>query len=389
MNKDERRGAISCSSLDRIVVCPRSFLLEKACQILYPNANTDTDDSRRGTRLHGAMETYPDSIGDYDVSDEEMEYLEYCWKKYQSIVGDIEHKKEIVEQRLWFEDIISGKIDRICCYPSGDEPSETTDIDVFDWKFGTQAVTDAEMNLQMAGYAFLVFSNEQMGFPIRRVRVHLVCPCVVKGKKYTTAEYFQEDYTMLKALLLEVIEKAENINAPLAMEIGGHCQFCKAISICPKQAENCNEIVELKRDDDLTANPEYWVNAENAVEVFNKTEDFTKRLNQAVKYRDAIKEKLKSIALENPNCGLSFKKGIETLDVEEMPVFVASLIKQLGFTYEELLNGKIYKINKGNLDTLVKAKGVRNKDLKDFYIGTAGCHFKEGNPRLMLAKDED
>lgn len=375
---DERQGRISCSSLERIFACPASFNAEKLARAMHPMQAFETDDSRRGARLHKAMQDYGTSAQDLsEIRADEFEFLDYCQSKFKPVLEDYwasaKDSRMFIERRFWAGEVISGQIDKAIVSES------LKSADVFDWKFGTQPVTPASENLQMAGYALLAFAN----FDVDAVRVHLVSPCAF-GRRYSSAIYEKNMEKELSRQIMAALAKAYDAGAPYADDIGAHCQFCDAKIICKKQYENC----ELVMKNEVILKPEdFTLTVGNFDAMTAKLNICDNKIKEAKSLMEKLKKAHHDFARQNiqnlPN--FEFKLGSESLKVDNMGVFVAELISRLKIDNEELV--KVLSVSKTSLDELVKAKcNVKAKDLKDFYRELGGCHYEHGKDKLVAIK---
>lgn len=375
---DERQGRISCSSLERIFACPASFNMEKAVHALYPKRDFETDDSKRGTRLHKAMQFYGTQAQDLsDIRPDEIEFLDYCQSKFKPVLkAYVESDSDggiYVERRLWAGEVISGQVDKAIV------SEKCKCADIFDWKFGTQPVTPAAENLQMAGYALLAFAN----FNVDKVVVHLVSPCAF-GRKYSSATYTKDMEEELTKQIMAALAKAYDANAPYADEIGPHCQFCDAKTICRKQFENCEAVM----NNEVILRPEdFTLTIENFDDMTAKLNLCNEKIKAAQHLMERLKEAHYNFARENIQSltNFEFKSGAESLKVDDMGVFVAALISKLKIDNDKLV--KVLSTSKTSLDELVKTEGkVKSKELKDFYRKLGGCHYECGKDKLVRKK---
>lgn len=382
LSTDDRRGMISCSSLARIFACPASFNLEKFVKTHYPDKSFDTDDSRRGDRLHKAMQTFGTRNQDLsDVKRDEVEFLEFCHSKFLSVLKDYAQLDAdsgvFVERRLWAGGVLSGQIDKAIV------SEKLKRAEIFDWKFGTQPVPPAAENLQMAGYALLAFEN----FEVDTVVVHIVSPCAF-GKKYSSVAYTREMEPELSRQITIALAKAYKEDAPYASDIGAHCQFCIAKTICKKQLENCTAI--MNNDQQIVLSPQdFSLTIENFDQITEKLNICSDRIKAATRLIEQLKEAHYNFARDNienlPN--YEFKAGSESFKVDDMAEFLQSLHSRIP-AIDEAKFLKFLSVSKSAMDEMVKTEGkIKAKDLKDFYRILNGCHFEQGKEKLVRKKE--
>jgi len=290
---DERKGKISASGFSRVAICPKSWQLSKGLP------SEDTADSTRGTKLHSFCEQILNGK-EFDLGDtpqEDIDAVKWCVKKVKEIAFDAKIETEL---RLWIGDLISGQIDVLIT--DGDLAT------IIDYKFGVNPVDEAEHNFQLMIYALLVLAN----FPqVEEVEVGILAPCVFGNKEPPTATYYRSKYDELLAKVKAVIARAESVDAPYCKDIGSHCQYCRARAICEKQKQN----VEVVCGESELANKSFEITSDNVQTLAKQVKDWTKRMNEAQKTVNAIKDGVIKFALENPDCGVELKKGAKKKNI--------------------------------------------------------------------------
>lgn len=369
---DERKGMVSCSILPRIFACPKSFKLEQMVLKSHPRlAEEDTADADKGTALHSIMERY-DGSNEEIVPPADADAIHFCHREYLKVAESYEANgikfEKIDEQRLWAHGMLSGKMDRLLIAQD--------QCDIFDWKFGVQPVTGAGMNLQTAGYAYLVMEN----YPdVKTVNVHVISPNAM-GERTSHAMFKREDFIELQNRVLFAVMSAMGDNAPYAVETGSHCQFCKAKGICEVQAgmatELCYKGTVKGEVPAVLGFGKCDITVSNAREAYHQIKAQKSILNTLNKHLDYLMLMVEDVATLYPDeCGLCMEEGNEVLLVKDVPLFIASLVETLGVSYEDLVNADIYKIKKSNLDKLLKERGIKASQIKAFYNNLHGCEF--------------
>lgn len=202
------------------------------------------------------------------------------------------------------------------------------------------------------------------------------------GRKISKAIYTADMFSEMRAKAEAIIAKANSKNAPYADSIGDYCQFCRAKAICQRQKQNAIEVVE---DTSLANASNFTITADNCVDVYDRLQGLKDRFNQAKKYLDLVQENLEAFTRENPNCGLEFKSGAKVFKCTDIRAFLGDYMARTGATYEEILPA--LKIEKKGLDEVAKAKGVKPKELAEFYNGLAGCEFAQNKDKLVKGKE--
>ena len=365
-----RPDCITASGLARVIACPRSFQLEKLCP------ESESEFAAEGTRKHAIMAEW-----NYKVATQESaefsgeEDLLFCQAMTLQMANDgncsPERKSTYIEHRFFLGDKLSGQMDFAQVCKNGKAL-------IIDYKFGVGKVESAFENPQLMAYALLIFAN----FPsVRSCKVCILQPSAL-GRKITKAIYTADMFSEMRAKAEAIIAKANAKNAPYADSIGNYCQFCRAKAICQRQKQNAIEVVE---DTSLANASNFTITAENSVDVYDRLQGLKDRFNQAKKYLDLVQQNLEAFAHENPNCGLEFKSGAKVFKCTDIRAFLGDYMARTGATYEEILPA--LKIEKKGLDEVAKAKGVKPKNLAEFYNGLAGCEFIQNKDKLVKGKE--
>ena len=364
----ERPNGITASMLSRVIACPKSYTLERMFE------NEDTEYSNEGTRKHEDMSIWARSYflndGSCLLTDEEdICYCERAIRKLAEENADEWIKGFFLIEKRLYEENVSGQIDFAAI--SGSKAW------VVDYKFGVMSVEEATANPQLMAYALLIFENYAA---VEEVNVRIIQPNAL-GRKETTAIYSRLQLNAIKDGVKRVVDMANSENAPYAEKIGGHCQFCRAKSVCEKQKQNLLQVADAN---EVKAVEFLEITTDNCVKVFDEVQRFKAKLNQAKKLVDIAELKLEKFASENTGAGLEFKQGAMRFTLTDIRTFVGEFMAKLGASYDDLL--PTFKLEKSKLDEVAKAKGVKGSELKDFYTGLNGCEFAQGKPKLVKAK---
>ena len=227
--KDERRGLPSASGIERIMLCPGSWNLEKTCP--EPSAS---DDAASGTKIHTALagETVA-------LNDDERETFEMCKSIEKQIVEKLGFDSPEAyiqsEMRLWnrvtIKQMFSGKFDRSYSI----EPRYL----IIDFKTGRNIVTAAEKNYQMRALAVLARNNIFVKTSLKPLQVFVAIIQPWCSPQFTIAEYSLADVLTADNEITSGLERAMAPDAPRIPSTEA-CRYCKALAICPeaqKEAE--------------------------------------------------------------------------------------------------------------------------------------------------------
>lgn len=203
----------SPSSLERRMLCPGSYLQEKDLP------EVTSPESQDGTRLHEIFakaislkegQSYMERL---DEDDAEMVYNVMTFAKHRIPP----RFKVYVEQKLSYrepmgKELYYGTADVLAVDEAGGEGI------VIDWKTGYMPVTNAEDNLQGAGYALAAMQE----FQIKAVTVYFYNP---RLKNWTTHTF--DNWQKIFSVIVDIIHKASMEKPPL---VPGEkqCKYCKA-----------------------------------------------------------------------------------------------------------------------------------------------------------------
>lgn len=349
MTTDERHGLPSASALGRYKECPASFQMEQRIPEI------DTDESSRGTLLHGITSGFlVDDPRRNKGAAEAYKTLEYDEKLavqtnidlYKKTIADIwEIQKlndtvQLIEERLSFYGLFSGQPDALIIAGKWAFLRE--------WKYGVQPVPEVSRNLQTACYALLVFNK----YPsIEAVDIIISSPLAM-GKKMSHGVFERKDLEAVQAQIIKIFVNCLQPNAPFAKEIGDCCQFCRAKSICKLHIHNAEEVSSAV-DTEVSVSENTLVNKDNIVECAKRNESFKAKLATAKKYSEALDAQIIRVAKANPDCGIIVSRRLGNRKFDTMKTFVV-LKEKFGFLPDEFV--PLTKVGIGDLKNAVAKK---------------------------------
>lgn len=216
MSDDRTHGACSPSVLKRRLNCPGSLTLEA----VMPDNKSES--ASMGTRLHKLLEKDVWEEKDLEgLTEYHLAALERArhFRETLKIPSDYVSHRELEIDLSWIHPLIEkGHVDEVFV-------KQYDRAILIDWKFFFQKKLDpAETNTQMICYAAGVCRE----FEVEEVEVHLFMPHV---NAWSTAT-FKRQWLMTSARLI-CGRIAQNELNKFAFSGGDHCEYCKAMSICP------------------------------------------------------------------------------------------------------------------------------------------------------------
>lgn len=236
---DNRFGLPSASSMERVLACPGSFLMEAH---LGDTGNRSA--ANRGTKIHAALEgaipmaklSHSDRICVERISFEEAKLVEEF---------SMEGASQLKEVRLWHfpngKRTFSGKPD-IIHYTRGRAL-------VINYKTGHYPPTPIRHNVQMETEGALAALNirDENGKELSAVAVALIHPnCDIEKKVSQAHTYSAKDLLFDSVPKLEAAAvEAMKLDAP--RKAGSHCEWCrgKKHGICPEYRALSSSAPEL------------------------------------------------------------------------------------------------------------------------------------------------
>ena len=222
---DERERLPSASGMERLALCPGSFLLE-----VEHGEKTTSDAAALGNRIHDWL-----AWRKVQLTPEEQEIADACEDHAKRVFEEWEaagpgHNSDVIrEQRMWARDADgldrtwSGKPDFVAVVQ---RDNGTRRALVIDYKTGRGDVTQAAGNMQLRALAVLVAEE----FSVQEVRVAIVQP--LAGRP-TVCDYDDIALAVAKVEIDAIVRRAttpgqERRPNPAA------CKYCSAKHACPE-----------------------------------------------------------------------------------------------------------------------------------------------------------
>jgi len=215
---------VHCSKLRQAQLCPGSLLAQDG---LPEQSNPE---AAAGTRFHEAM-----AKGDPAGLDERLTTLYHEFKAKELQIGDTGGATVTRIETKHENEYLVGTPDKVVM--------DTRDgvFHIYDWKSGFAEQPSAEQNMQLRGYAYLMFREQAA----TEVFVNLFS---AEGTKpvYSTARYSLHNLALAGIQCREIVRKA---NAPDAPRIPSDeaCQWCRARGNPTRCPESCKEIKALAK----------------------------------------------------------------------------------------------------------------------------------------------
>lgn len=320
---DVREGRPSASGFERLVLCPGSWLAERACRV---EGEPESEAAAMGTRLHDHMEH-----GTLPEDPVEAEAVQWCRDTEEMLKdrylgsGEIEFLREY---RWWSSDHrFSGQADAV--FFAGSK------MLVLDYKFGRHAVASAAANYQLYALAALAFEL----YPnVEELYAGILQPYVSRSEPRVLMLTRSEE-AGLRQFVYNALNAAE---APGAKLVPGEaqCRYCRAAASCPALSHDVAAHAPLERWELWT--PEQRRRAWDAARL-------------AKKYVEAIERKVRAdleAGVEIP--GLVLGEGKASFAVQDAQAAFSILSGELGVSAEEFTG--CCKVGITPLDKLVHAK---------------------------------
>lgn len=326
---DPREGKPSASGLQRIALCPGSWLAERA----LPEETSEAAEA--GTRLHEHME-----LGTLPEDAAEAEAVEWCRvmeaelvRRYLGCELDASALVVLREQRWWDGcRRFSGQADVVYVFFGM--------ALVVDYKFGRVAVPVAANNLQLAGLSGLAF-DVLASYGVELVFGTILQPFVSREVP-RVVRYQRADVPQLRRYLYGVINEAER---PGARRVPGEeqCRYCRAKVDCPA----CGGLVRQESQVDVAAAWPDWAPEKKAEAV--------RLAGLAKKWAEAVERKAKADLKDGLSIpGWSLGAGRRSFKVTDAQGAFAHLNGLLGITGEEFAGCCQVQISR--LDKVVHAR---------------------------------
>lgn len=210
---DPRKGKPSASGMQRLALCPGSWLAEKG----YPEETSEAAEA--GTRLHKHMEdgTLPEDATEAEAVEWCREMEKELLEKYVAPMGS---DFELREQRWWdAQGLFSGQADVVFVHDGC--------ALVLDYKFGRVPVPVANSNLQLAALALLALDNL---VDVNVVFCGILQP-MVSRQVPGLVRYQRADVPQLRRYFAGLVQAAL---VPGARRVPGEvqCRYCRAKVDC-------------------------------------------------------------------------------------------------------------------------------------------------------------
>lgn len=341
---DERERLPSASGMERLALCPGSFMLE-----VEHGEKTTSDDAALGNRIHDWL-----AWRKVQLTPEEQEIADACEEQAKRVFEEWEaagpgfNSDVIREQRMWARDADgldrtwSGKPDLVAVIECSDGKRRAL---VVDYKTGRGDVTQAAGNMQLRALAVLVAEE----FNVAEVRVAIVQP--LAGRP-TVCDYDDVALAVAKVEIDAIVRRAttpgqERKPNPAA------CKYCSAKHACPEGRNLALAMAHpLARDGGvILLTPEEmagFLHAARAAEaIIESVRDKARRM---------LEEDEKAIP------GWRLKPGVARESITD-PQLVFNRVAALGATPERFLGA--VTVDKGKLESIVRElTGEKGKALK-------------------------
>ena len=328
--EDPRGGKPSASGMQRIALCPGSWLAERA----YPEESSEAAEA--GTRLHKHME-----LGTLPEDPEEAEAVEWCRTQerllLEKYVAPMGADRVLREVRWWAADgSFSGQGDVAYVHDGC--------ALIVDYKFGRVPVPAAASNMQLAALAKLAFDNLA---DIKVVFCAILQP-FARGSWRLAVRYQLADMPQLRRYFGNLLAEAER---PGARRVPGEeqCRYCRARAACPA----CSELMVRETQADVAALWADWSPEKKADAV--RLAGLAKRWAEAVERR--AKEDLKA-GFAIP--GFRLSAGSRSFKITDAQGAFGQLNALIGLTGEEFAGCCTVKISE--LDKVVHKRRCERAD---------------------------
>lgn len=321
---DVRKGRPSASGMQRIALCPGSWLAEQGCP------DVPSEAAEAGTRLHRHME-----LGSLPEDPVETEAVEWCRQMERQLlekyVAPMGADRVLREKRWWAADGgFSGQADVVFVHVGC--------ALVLDYKFGRVPVAVAANNLQLAALALLAFE----ALPEVQVVFCGILQPLASRQVPRLVRFKRADLHQLRAYFRRVLTEAEK---PNATRVPGEeqCRYCRAKADCPA----CSQLVARETLVDVAAAWPGWSPEKKAGAL--------RLAGLARKWADAVERKAKADLKDGFAIpGFALGAGRCTFAVTDAQGAFAHLNALIGVTGEEFAACCTVKISE--LDKIVHAK---------------------------------
>ena len=299
---DVRGGKPSASGMQRLALCPGSWLAELGLPEVVSVA------AEMGTRLHKHLE-----LGSLPEDEQEAEAVGWCREMEAQLAQKYVGVDEVFcrEVRWWdAARSFSGQGDVVFAHAGC--------ALVLDYKFGRRAVSGAADNLQLAALALLAFENLP---DVEVVFCGILQPYVCRDVPQVV-RYRREELAALRGFFTGLLER---VQLPGARRVPGEvqCRYCKAVASCPA----CHGLMAERSQVDVAAAWPEWAPERKSEAV--RLAQLAKRWAEAVERR--AKADLKA-GLVIPGCSLS--AGKRCFKVSDAQGAFSALAEAIGISGE-------------------------------------------------------
>ena len=344
-NSDPRRGKVSASGVERLMLCPGSFKAEQG----KPNKSNALADA--GTRIHAALEA--GNIDNLDDEDEQQlavraaqlrdEMIDGFFNS-QMLISDLDEgpaRDEVIsqfkEQRIrGIDGRISGQYDGLVL--DGERAL------VYDFKTGYLKPIEAKQNKQLRALAVLVAENHE---GITEVTTAIIQPRI--KPEISLAEYGPDDLEKSRAELINILDDADRPNAPrVAGEI--QCKYCRAKADCAEAAAVATGLAKY----------------DPAEITLERLPELLDACGAAKKIIAAIEEKARETLGKDPEAipGYTLKAGAKMAKIIDPQKVFNRMNERHSVLPHEFV--EVCEVRKGQLKTLLKtATRLKGKALDD------------------------
>ncbi len=309
----------------------------------WENENNENLSANEGTLLHKACET-----GILTGLDEEQQQVVQLCRRYVSIIEQKTAATKYTELRLDVAGLTWGTGDVILIHGARE-----CSADIVDYKFGRNAVDDAEFNMQGWCYTVGVFTK----FPsVSEIKTHFLLP---RRNEITSFTFTREDYDRLVlriATIIAIRKRYEDYkDENLLKATPANCTWCGRKATCSKLHELALRIAPAY-DTTFQLPEEYHasrITDPNQMAMAREVADVMG------KWAASVKEHATNMVLQGveiPGWKLSTRQG-QTNIQDAQAAFVTAKELAPKLEVEEYL--KIVSVSKTALENLVKEHAVR------------------------------
>ena len=287
-----------------------------------------------------------DKLNKYTVSDDMAEAVQL----YVDTINLIADDKVNIEKKFNLNELVPGLFGTCDC---SIVDAEAKVLYVVDYKHGKGVEVEAEHNTQMMIYALGALKDavSKIG-SIETIEMLIVQPRINKDekvKRFTMS--FKDLQNWVVMVLIPSAKRTYEENAPLCA--GKHCRFCKALAVCPAQAEHVLALAKTDFKDPVFPDPNMLTPMELA-----KILEVSSVVNAWVSQVQAYSQQQAELGIEIPGHKLVAKKSNRKwIDEEEAIKEITAYLGQDAFEKKLLSVAKAEKILKQRklpVDTCLK-----------------------------------